>query len=75
MKQIKAKEGCYVGFGITIICEFSTYFGVQTLVRGIIGKYVSHTVGSLFILVLFDLTFKWTLINKTNKQAKYNQRH
>ena len=22
-----------------------------------------------------DLTYKWNLINKTNKQAKYNQRH
>ena len=22
-----------------------------------------------------DLTFNWNLINKTNKQAKYNQRH
>ena len=23
----------------------------------------------------YDLTFKWKLINETNKQAKYNQRH
>ena len=23
----------------------------------------------------YDLTFKWNLINKTNKQAEYNQRH
>ena len=23
----------------------------------------------------YDITFKWNLINKTNKQAKYNQRH
>ena len=23
----------------------------------------------------YDLTFKWNLINKTKKQAKYNQRH
>ena len=23
----------------------------------------------------YDLTDKWNLINKTNKQAKYNQRH
>ena len=23
----------------------------------------------------YDVTFKWNLINKTNKQAKYNQRH
>ena len=23
----------------------------------------------------YDLTFRWNLINKTNKQAKYNQRH
>ena len=23
----------------------------------------------------YDLTYKWNLINKTNKQAKYNQRH
>ena len=23
----------------------------------------------------YDLTFNWNLINKTNKQAKYNQRH
>ena len=23
----------------------------------------------------YDLTYKWNLIKKTNKQAKYNQRH
>ena len=23
----------------------------------------------------YDLTYKWNLINKTNKQTKYNQRH
>ena len=23
----------------------------------------------------YDLTYKWNLINQTNKQAKYNQRH
>ena len=23
----------------------------------------------------YDLTYKWNLINKTNKQAKWNQRH
>ena len=23
----------------------------------------------------YDLTYKWDLSNKTNKQAKYNQRH
>ena len=23
----------------------------------------------------YDLTYKWNLINKTNKQAKYQQRH
>ena len=23
----------------------------------------------------YDLTYKWNLINKTNKQAKYNQTH
>ena len=23
----------------------------------------------------YDLTYKWNLINKTNKQAKLNQRH
>ena len=23
----------------------------------------------------YDLTYKWNLINKTNKQAKYKQRH
>ena len=25
--------------------------------------------------VPYDLTFNWNLINKMNKQAKYNQRH
>ena len=24
--------------------------------------------------IAFDLTYKWILINKTNKEAKYNQR-
>ena len=25
--------------------------------------------------IQYDLTYKWNLINNTNKQAKYNQRH
>ena len=25
--------------------------------------------------MLYDLIFNWNIINKTNKQAKYNQRH
>ena len=25
--------------------------------------------------IVYDLTYKWKLINKTNKQAKYNQKH
>ena len=25
--------------------------------------------------ISYDLTYKWNLINKTNYQAKYNQRH
>ena len=25
--------------------------------------------------ILYYLTYKWNLINKTNKQAKYNQKH
>ena len=25
--------------------------------------------------IVYDLMYKWNLINKTNKQAKYNQRH
>ena len=25
--------------------------------------------------ILYDLTFKWNLINKTNKHVKYNKRH
>ena len=25
--------------------------------------------------IAYYLTYKWNLINKTNKQAKYNQRH
>ena len=25
--------------------------------------------------ISYDLTYKWNLINKTNKQAKYSQRH
>ena len=25
--------------------------------------------------ITYNLTYKWNLISKTNKQAKYNQRH
>ena len=39
-------------------CEFFIYFGDQTLVQGIIGKCVSHTVGSIFILMLFYLAMQ-----------------
>ena len=27
------------------------------------------------IQIPYDLTYKWNLIKKTNKKAKYNQRH
>ena len=37
------------------LCEFFIYFGDQTLVRGIIGKYVFPYSWFSFILVLFSL--------------------
>ena len=37
-------------------CEFFMYFGDQTLVRGIICKYIFPDGGPLFILMLFSLT-------------------
>ena len=40
------------------LCEFFIYFGDQVLVGGIIGKYVSHTVVSLCILMLFSLAMQ-----------------
>ena len=39
-------------------CEFIIYFGDQAFVCGIIGKYVSHTVGSHCNLVLFSLAMQ-----------------
>ena len=39
-------------------CEFFIYFGDQTPVSDIIGKYISHTVGSLFIFVMFSLAMQ-----------------
>ena len=39
-------------------CEFLICFGDQTLVRGIIGKYVFPYVGSLYILMLFSLAMR-----------------
>ena len=38
--------------------EFFIYFGDQTLVWGIIGKYVFHAVGFLFILMLYSLAMQ-----------------
>ena len=38
------------------------YFGDQALVRGIIGKYVFHTVGSICILMLFSLAIQKLVI-------------
>ena len=35
--------------------EFFIYFGDQTLIQGINGKYIFHIVGSLFILLMFSL--------------------
>ena len=37
------------------LCEFLIYFEVQTLVQSIIGKYISCTIGSLLILLMFSL--------------------
>ena len=39
-------------------CEFFIYFGDQALVWGITGKYITHTVGTLCILVLFSLAMQ-----------------
>ena len=39
-------------------CEFFKYFGDQTLVSGIICKYVFPSVGSPFILMLFSLAMQ-----------------
>ena len=39
-------------------CKFFIYFGDQTLVWGIICKYVFVSVGSLLILVLFSLSMQ-----------------
>ena len=39
-------------------CEFFIYFGDQAFVWGIIGKYVTHTVGSVCNLVLFSLAMQ-----------------
>ena len=36
-------------------CEFFIYFGDQTLVQGIIGKYIFPNGWSLFILLMFSL--------------------
>ena len=40
------------------LCEFVIYFGDQTLVCGIIRKYVFPYSGSLFILMLFSLAMQ-----------------
>ena len=39
-------------------CKFFIYFGDQTLVWDVIGKCISHTVGSLFILLVFPLVMQ-----------------
>ena len=38
--------------------EFFIYFGDQTFAQGIIGKYISHVVCSLFIVLLFILAMQ-----------------
>ena len=38
------------------------YFGDQALLRGIIGKYVFRTVGSICILMLFSLAIQKLVI-------------
>ena len=42
------------------------YFGDQTLVQGIIGIYILHMVGSLFILLLFSLAMQKLFILMTS---------
>ena len=37
------------------LCDFFVYLGDQALVSDIIDKYVSHIVGSLFILLMFSV--------------------
>ena len=39
-------------------CEFFIYFGDQALVRVSLANMFSHTVGSVFILMLFSLAMQ-----------------
>ena len=36
---------------------------------------ISQVVKDKYHMISYHMTYKWNLINKTNKQAKYNQRH
>ena len=36
---------------------------------------ISQAVRDKYHMISYHMTYKWNLINKTNKQAKYNQRH
>ena len=47
---------------------------IRPLSEVTLANMFSHTVGSLFILMLFSLTMQ-NLINKMNKQEEYNQKH
>ena len=51
--------------------------GAPTLHNSMVGTgepYAKWNKAGGERLLPYDLTFKWNLIDKTNKQAKYNQR-
>ena len=44
------------------LCEFFIYFGDQALAKVSLANMFSHTVGSLFILMLFSLAMQMVFI-------------
>ena len=48
--------------------------GAPTLLNSMDGTREHYAKSGRERQIPYDLTYKWNLINKTNKQAKYNQR-
>ena len=58
--------------------EFYRKKGAPTLHNSMDGTGEHYAKGNMpgsERQIPYDLTYKWKLINTTNKQAKYNQRH
>ena len=65
----------WLGIELETLCFAARPQSTELFQPGAISSLWSYPIHLCSYKIPYDLTYKWNLINKTNKQSKYNQRH